>query len=167
MMGRREFGLAGISAAALVAVEATGLAQAKKKKKADAKDEGHHGMGDPCAAACGACQRSCDSCATHCADLLAAGEKVHLETLRTCQDCATICASAAQIVARSGPFADLICTGCAEACSRCAKACEQHPADEHMKACAEECRRCEKECREMLKHVGGPGGAPGGTGIPK
>jgi hypothetical protein len=154
MMGRREFGLAGISAAALVAVEATGLAQAKKKKKADAKDEAHHGMGDPCAAACGACQRSCDSCATHCADLVAGGEKAHLETLRTCQDCATICAAAAQVVARGGPFSDLICTGCAEACARCAKACEQHPGDEHMKECAEECRRCEKECREMLKHVG-------------
>jgi hypothetical protein len=57
-------------------------------------------------------------------------------------------------VARGGPFSDLICTACAEACARCAKACEQQPGDEHMKACAEECRRCEKECREMLKHVG-------------
>jgi hypothetical protein len=64
-----------------------------------------------------------------------------------------ICASAAQVVARGGPFAGLICTACADACARCAKVCEQHPDDAHMKQCAEECRRCEKECRDMLKHV--------------
>jgi hypothetical protein len=154
MMGRREFGLAGISAAAVLAAEATGLAQAKAKKKGEAGEGHHHAAGDPCSAACGACQRSCDSCAAHCANLIAGGEKAHLETLRSCQDCATFCAAAAQIVARGGSFADLICTGCAEACTRCAKLCEQHPNDEHMKQCAEECRRCEKECREMLKHVG-------------
>ena len=153
MMGRREFGLAGISAAALLAFQATGLAQAKKKKKGDSKAEGHHGMGAACAAACGACQRSCDSCATHCASLLAEGEKDHLESLQTCQDCASLCATAAQIVSRGGPFTDLVCTACAEACDRCANACEKKPDDEHMKRCAEECRKCEKECREMLKHV--------------
>jgi hypothetical protein len=149
MIGRREFGLAGVSAAALMALESTGLAQGK------AEHAGHHGMMDKCAAACGACQRSCDSCATHCADLVASGKKEHVETLRTCQDCATVCSAAAQIVSRSGPFDDLICTACAEACGRCAKACERYADDEHMKRCAEECRRCEKECRDMLKHIGG------------
>jgi len=154
MMGRREFGVAGISTAALLALQATGLGQGKKKKKGESSPEGHHGTIDPCAAACGACQRSCDACATHCANLLAAGEKDHLESLRTCQDCATICAAAAQIVSRSGPFADLVCTACAEACARCAEACEKNADDAHMQHCAEECRRCEKECREMLKHAG-------------
>jgi hypothetical protein len=153
MMGRREFGLAGISAAAVLAMNATGLAQGKKKKKGEAKAEPHHGVGDACAAACGACQRSCDSCSTHCANLVGEGEKQHIETLRTCQDCATICVAAAQIVARGGPFSGQICTACAEVCASCAKVCEKFPDDEHMKACGEECRRCEKECREMLKHV--------------
>ncbi len=141
-----------MSAAALLAFQATGQAQARNKKT-EPKPQGHHDVSHACAAACGACQRSCDSCATHCADLLAAGEKDHLDTLRTCQDCASICSAAAQIVSRGGPFADLICLGCAEACLRCAKACEKWPNDEDMKKCAEECRRCEKECREMLKHV--------------
>jgi hypothetical protein len=141
-----------MSAAALLAFQATGQAQARIKT-GGAKPEGHHDMGHACAAACGVCQQSCDSCATYCAELLAAGEKDHLNTLRTCQDCASICTAAAQIVSRGGPFADLICSGCAEACARCAKACEKWPRDEYMKHCAEECRRCEKECREMLKQV--------------
>ena len=145
MIGRREFGLAGISAAALVAWESSGLAQTK------AEHAEHHHDVDKCAVACGACQRSCDSCSTHCADLAASGKKEHLESLKSCQDCAAICATASQIVSRGGPFADLICTACAEACARCAKICELFPDDNHMKLCAAECRKCEAECRAMLK----------------
>ena len=67
--------------------------------------------------------------------------------------CATHCGAAASVTARKGPFSDLICTACADACSRCGKACEKFKSDEHMKRCAEECFKCEKACREMLKHV--------------
>jgi hypothetical protein len=120
-----------------------------------AAGQGHHGeYYDKCARACSDCQRSCDSCSTHCAHLLAEGKKEHHKTLATCQDCATHCAAAASIVARKGPFSDLICKACAEACERCGKACEAFPGDKHMKQCAEECRRCEKACREMLEHTG-------------
>jgi hypothetical protein len=108
---------------------------------------------DACAKACGDCQRECDSCAAHCAQLIADGKKEHLTTLQTCQDCAAHCSAAASITARKGPFSDLICTACAEACNRCGKACEKFKSDEHMKRCAEECVKCEKACREMLKHV--------------
>lgn len=108
-----------------------------------------------CAKACADCQIACDSCAHHCAHMVADGKKDHLTTLQTCQDCATHCSAAACITARHGPFADLICTACAEACARCGKACEKFPDDKHMKACAEECRKCEKACREMLKHTAG------------
>jgi hypothetical protein len=83
------------------------------------------------------------------------GKSEHLKTLQTCQDCATFCAAAAQIVARHGPFAELICGSCADACAQCGKACEQFPHDEHMKQCADECRKCEKACREMVQHTGG------------
>ena len=87
------------------------------------------------------------------------GHKEHLETVRTCVDCATICASASAIVSKYGPFSDLICTACADACKRCGDACEKHGGDDPvMKACAAECRKCEKACREMLKHTG-QGGA--------
>jgi hypothetical protein len=113
----------------------------------------HHEAFEKCAKACTDCQRECDHCAAHCAKMLAEGKKDHLKTLRTCQDCATHCAAAAGIVARMGPFSDLICTACAEACARCGKACERFPDDKHMKRCAEECFRCEKACREMLKHT--------------
>jgi hypothetical protein len=85
--------------------------------------------------------------------LLSQGKKEHATTLRTCEDCADHCGSAARITARQGPFADLICTACAQACARCGKECEKFPEDAHMKKCAEECRKCEKACREMLKHT--------------
>jgi hypothetical protein len=119
----------------------------------DPKDH-HAGEFGKCAKACGDCQRACDACAAHCANLLAKGNKDHLRTLSTCQDCATHCSAAACVISRQGPFADLICTACAEACARCGKECEKFKDDEHMRKCAEECFRCEKACREMLKHVG-------------
>jgi hypothetical protein len=142
MFGRREFGLLGLSAAAVAALESTGFG-------ADAHV--HDAGFDKCADACSDCQRACDSCAHHCAMMLAEGKKEHLMTLQTCQDCADICAAASQIVSRGGPFADLICMGCADACARCGKQCEQHAGDKHMTRCAEECRKCETACREMLK----------------
>jgi hypothetical protein len=110
-----------------------------------------------CAKACDDCARLCDLCAAHCAKLVADGKKEHFDTLRTCLDCATFCQAASGIVAKAGPFSDLICTSCADACKRCGDACEKHAADPIMKRCAEECRKCEKACRDMLKHVGGGG----------
>ena len=152
MIGRREFGLTGLSALALAAIEGSAFAQAPQPSGGVHHME-HDDKLQTCAKACSDCQRECDSCATHCANQTAAGEKEHLTTLMTCRDCADFCAAAAQIVARGGPFAGLICQSCAEACARCGKACEKFPDDAHMKQCAKECRECEKACREMLKHV--------------
>jgi hypothetical protein len=122
-------------------------------EKATSHDH-HAAIHEDCARACNDCQRACDSCTTHCAILLSEGKKEHLKTLQTCQDCATHCAAAAGIVARGGPFADLICKACAEACKRCGDQCEKYKDDAHMKKCADACRKCEKSCRTMLKHLG-------------
>lgn len=108
-----------------------------------------------CAEECNICQRACDSCAAHCAHLLTHGKKEHHMTLQTCLDCATHCSAAATIMARQGPFSDLICKACIDACARCGKECERHPNDQQMKQCAEACRRCEKACRDMLAHMNG------------
>lgn len=116
-------------------------------------DHEHAEHYDQCAKACSECQRMCDSCAAHCTQMVADGKKEHLTTLKTCQDCATTCAAAACITARKGPFADLMCKACAEACARCGEACAKFPDDRHMKKCAEECKKCEKACKEMLKHT--------------
>ncbi len=107
-----------------------------------------------CAKACDDCGRICDACSAHCAKLVADGKKEHLTTLQTCADCATACKAASCIVARKGPFSDIICTACADACKRCGDACEKFKDDPMMKQCADECRKCEKACREMLTHVG-------------
>jgi hypothetical protein len=163
----RMLGLAVVASVVLAVGLGAGLAQDKQAGKARrvapaGKHDSHAKEFEKCAKACSDCQRICDACATHCAHMVANGQTEHMHTLQTCRDCASFCAAAAQIVARHGPFSDLICTSCAEACARCGAACEKHPNDEHMKRCAEECRRCEKACREMLKHVGhGSHGAHG------
>jgi hypothetical protein len=141
-------GAGGLLAATLLAI---GLYAAA----ADDKKAGHHKHGAllDCAKACDDCARICDACAAHCADMLAEGKKDHRKTVRTCADCADICRAAGSVTARTGPFADTICTACAEACKRCGDACEAHKSDAMMAKCAEECRRCEKACRDMLKHL--------------
>ena len=147
MMPRREFTVAGLSAAALAAATAVGFGQEKGK---NVTEPGHGDRHDKCAQTCSDCQRACDGCANYCAELLAGGGH-HLSTLRSCADCADFCATAAQVVARRGVMTDLICQGCADACERCAKECEQHGKnDKVMTHCAEQCRRCEAACREML-----------------
>jgi hypothetical protein len=158
MIGRRDFTVAGLTAVTLGALQNPTLAQAPATravpKAGDAHD--HGGMLEACAKACSDCQRECESCATHCAKQLEAGKKDHAKTLATCLDCASFCAAAASIVARSGPFAALICRACVDACALCGKECEKFPDDKHMKACAEECRKCEKACKEMAAHANHP-----------
>jgi hypothetical protein len=113
----------------------------------------HSAAFNRCAEECGNCQRACESCAAHCANLLAEGKKEHQATLQSCQDCATLCGAAASVLARRGPFADLLCKVCMEACARCAKECEKFNDDAEMKQCALACRRCEQACRNMPTHL--------------
>jgi hypothetical protein len=155
MIPQRAFGIVVAAiAAAFVSTPLATRAGAFQKDKSDAGPaHAHKEMFDRCAKACNDCQRICDACAAHCAHLIAKGKMEHMKTLRTCQDCAGICAMAAQIVARRGPFSDITCRCCAEACARCGKACAEHSGDQMMRACAEECRRCEEACRDMLKHI--------------
>lgn len=155
MVGRREFGALGITAAAALALKATALAEDKPASgKPKAAHPAGHGpnpaMMMKCAEACSDCQRECDACSDHCAHMLSEGDKSHYTTLKTCQDCATVCAAAAQMVSRHGPFSILICKACAEACDQCATECEKFKDDEHMARCAEECRKCEKACKQMI-----------------
>lgn len=145
-MKRREFGMLGVSAAAL-GLQATAFAEPAVRQT--------HNRG--CAEACSDCQRECDSCAHHCALLLSEGNKHHLSTLQSCQDCADICTTAAQVVSRDGVMSELICQACADACAKCAKECRTHGSDDKaMAACAAECDKCEKACREMLKQIKAP-----------
>jgi len=124
----------------------TGDDQAPKK----VKDSHHSDMMMSCAKACSDCQRACDMCSAHCVAMLTEGKTQHAKTMQMCNDCAALCAVSAQIVARHGPLLQVTCTACADACNQCAKACDAHKEDEHMKHCAEQCRLCEKACRTMI-----------------
>ena len=116
-------------------------------------DDNHSAPFEQCAKACTDCLRECESCAHHCAHLVAAGKKDHLRTLGTCADCAELCTAAGKIVSRHGPLTGTICESCAKACAACAAECEKVAEDEHMKRCAKACRDCEKACRDMLDHL--------------
>lgn len=141
--------------AVAVGFAAWSTAQNPPVRRAAGSDVARGGAYEGCARTCDDCARTCDACGTHCAKLVADGEKHHMSTLRTCLDCATVCRAASAIVAKQGPFSDVICTACADACKRCGEACEKHGGnDEVMKGCAEECRRCERACRDMLQHTG-------------
>ena len=146
-----KFASIGFAVFAIFGLMAFALQGQTQEKKVDHME--HSAVMQECAKACSDCQRTCDMCATHCAHMLHEGKKEHLTTLATCRDCATVCSAAAQIVARGGPFAGLICESCVKACDKCATACEAFPDDEHMKACAEECRKCEKACKAMIEHM--------------
>jgi hypothetical protein len=153
MLGRREFAATSLSAAAFAALAGVALGEDAKRDVAARRDGGPHHKEefDKCAEACGRCQRECDACSAHCTEHIVEGHKHHLATLQSCRDCADICSAAAEIVARRGVLSDIICSACADACARCANACEEHGRDDRvMKACAEECRRCERACRDMI-----------------
>ena len=143
--------LPAFTAAILLALGSSAPAEDKKPAAASAADS-QSSVFMECAKACDDCKRSCDMCGAHCAKLVTDGHKMHAETMKTCQDCAAVCSAAGCIVAKQGPFTDIICTACADACKRCGDACEKHAGhDEVMKKCMEECRKCEKACRDMLK----------------
>ena len=89
-----------------------------------------------------------------CEELVAAGKKQYVQTMKLCADCGDICAVAANIVARHGALSTMVCEACAKACDDCGKACAQFADDEHMKKCADECKKCAAACREMIKHAG-------------
>ena len=154
-MNRRN--LLGMLAVALAMAGATLAADRVKEKGTKEKGtKGHDSMHiDKCARACTDCMLECESCAHHCAHLVAAGKKEHQRTLGTCTDCAVFCALAAKIVAHHGPMAVPACEACAKACDTCGDACEKVGEDDaHMNCSAKACRDCAKACREMVKHAG-------------
>jgi len=152
-MNRREaFGTLGATAVVLGSYSAV---HAQDSKKSDSGSEHHHDNHfDPCAKACTDCQLSCHSCHHHCEELVVAGKKEHVKTMRLCSDCGDVCAIAANIVSRQGPLSVTVCESCAKACDECGKACAQFPDDEHMKKCADECKKCAAACRQMIQHAG-------------
>jgi hypothetical protein len=151
MERRRLFALLAMLAVGLWALSGTGSVADDKKEDQPAH---HHGPMAECAKACAHCMLACESCARHCAELVAGGHKEHMLTLGTCADCAEFCATAGKIVARHGPMAVTICEACAKACDTCGEACEKHLDDAHMKECAKACRDCAKACRDMIQHAG-------------
>jgi hypothetical protein len=127
------------------------FAQQGQKQETKTDYTKRHAIMQECAKACLDCQRACDLCTGHDADMPREAKKDYVTAPATCRDCATICSAAAAIVARGGPFTGLICEACAKACGQCATVCKTSPDDQNMKSCAEECLKCERACRTMIQ----------------
>lgn len=99
----------------------------------------------------------CSQACTMCADACLSEEMVDpLKTCITRNlDCADICATTAQVLSRQTGFDIAIARtqleACVIACMSCGAECAMH-ADmhEHCRVCAEACSRCERACRELL-----------------
>src|SRR4051812_37477385 len=99
-MNRRVV-LGGLAAALLGLLGGPGLTARAEDKPAAHKDH-LHGQAAKCARACADCMLACESCAHHCAHLVAEGKKDPLRAVGTCADCGELCAAAAKVVARHG-----------------------------------------------------------------
>ena len=102
------------------------------------------------------CAKECESCLSHCTQLLVEGKKEHALTLRSCNDCGDMCILAGKLVVRDGAFADvdvrrLLPRPVMVAGPECGK----FPNDEHMSLCAQACKDCATACRAMVKADGG------------
>jgi hypothetical protein len=148
-MNRREvFGTLGATA---IAFGSLASAQAQSEKKAEKGGDHNDSHFKNCAKACAECQLECHSCQHHCEDLVGAGKKEHIKTMKLCSDCGDICAVAASIVSRHGALSTIVCEACIKACEECGQACAHFATDEHMRKCSEECKKCATACREMIK----------------
>ncbi len=127
MIGRREFGVVGLSALAYAALEGTGFAQERKSNAAEPHHTEHDEMYQKVRESLFGLPTGLRHVRHAFAHLMHSGQKEHLTTLMTCQDCANFCAAASQIVARGGPFADLICKSCAEPAPVAARSAKSFP----------------------------------------
>lgn len=131
---------------------ATALLSFVSSARADDHDQ-HHESFEVCSRACADCQLACHSCHHHCEELVVTGKKEHLVMAKLCADCGDICSLTANIVARHGALAAIMCELCAKACDECGRQCAKFENDPILQKCAEECKKCVAACQEMMKHA--------------
>lgn len=103
----------------------------------------------------------CSEACTACADACLSEDMVGSLTtcIRLNLDCADICATTARVLSRQTGFdatiARMQLEACAAVCMACAAECAMHAGmHEHCRVCAEACSRCERACRELLGTLG-------------
>ncbi len=100
------------------------------------------------------CNEVSSECVTICSETLeyclqkggAYAEGSHIQTLR---DCIDLCRTDGELMVRGSGLTENTCSLSAEACGRCAEACEAFPDDPRMQACVEVCRQCATACEAV------------------
>ena len=98
-----------------------------------------------CAVACGAASRRFAETLRTASDGPTRGELV--AGLKAARDCLDVCSMAATLIGRGGELSELAWAPCAEACRRCAEACDALSPLDTAAECADHCRRAEEICR--------------------
>jgi len=75
--------------------------------------------------------------------------------IRLCLDCADVCTATMAVISRQADHDPAVTRpllqACAAICNSCGQECERHARmHEHCQVCAEACTRCERACRELL-----------------
>ena len=103
------------------------------------------------------CGEACTECAAAClreGDIAALARCIRLD-----MDCADVCTATARVLSRhtedDAGLTRAMLEACITACRACAEECAKH-ADhhEHCRICADACTRCERACGELLASVG-------------
>jgi hypothetical protein len=113
-----------------------------------------HERFESCIQACNDCADACNHCAVAC--LREPNVKQLARCIQLDIDCAAVCRLAADVMARGGELAGVICEACAQACDACAEECAQHTKMPHCQECADACHRCAEECRRIVSSVPPP-----------
>lgn len=112
-----------------------------------------HAINMECITACYACAEACNVCADACMGEKEVAPL--LECIRDNIDCADVCLATGRVMSRftrtDKRLAGALLRACIQACEICGAMCSKHGEKmEHCRICAEACARCAKACQALL-----------------
>jgi len=98
---------------------------------------------DCCQTTCSSCQKTCEDALKYCEKK--GGKHAAKEHINTLKDCIALCKASADLGSRNSALLAKLREVCADACTKCAKSCEDLN-DPQLKKCVEACKECAKAC---------------------
>lgn len=102
---------------------------------------------ESCIRSCLQAESTCQQALAYCME--AGAHPGSAQLMRLLLDCAELSRLNADLLLRASDLQQRQCIVCAEACERCAAACDDYPEDPVLKMAAQVCRRCAESCYRM------------------
>jgi len=94
------------------------------------------------------CIRACEICIMHCQSLLAQGDTMLGECLKSCLELVPLCEATGTLANYGSALTAKTAKVCLEACEACAASCKAHVGHHaQCKACYEACLKCIEACK--------------------